>query len=111
MAAFAQFGSDLDAATQRQLARGARLVEILKQPQYQPMPVEKQVMVIFAANNGYIDDYPVNVALRYEAEMMTFIESSHPGLLTELRDKKAIDNDLQAKIKAALDTFKGQFAA
>ena len=105
MAAFAQFGSDLDAATQRQLARGARLVEILKQPQYQPMPVEKQVMVIFAANNGYVDDYPVTVARRYETEMMSFIESSHPGLLTELRDKKAIDNDLQAKIKAALDEF------
>jgi F-type H+-transporting ATPase subunit alpha len=111
MAAFAQFGSDLDAATQRQLARGARLVEILKQPQYQPMPVEKQVLVIFAANNGYIDDYPVNVARRYEAEMMTFIESSHPGILAEVRDKKAIDNDLQAKIKGALDEFKGQFAA
>jgi F-type H+-transporting ATPase subunit alpha len=111
MAAFAQFGSDLDAATQRQLARGARLVEILKQPQYQPMPVEKQVMVIFAANNGYIDDYPVNAARRYEAEMMTFIENSHPGILAEVRDKKAIDNDLQAKIKGALDEFKGQFAA
>mgnify|MGYP001128624117 FL=1 len=111
MAAFAQFGSDLDAATQRQLARGARLVEILKQPQYQPLPVEKQVMVIFAANNGYVDDYPVNVARRYEAEMMSYMESSHPGLLTELRDKKAIDNDLQARIKAALDEFKGQFAA
>ncbi len=111
MAAFAQFGSDLDAATQRQLARGARLVEILKQPQYQPMPVEKQVMVIFAANNGYLDDYPVNAARRYEAEMMTFIENNHPGVLAEVRDKKAIDNDLQAKIKGALDEFKGQFAA
>jgi F-type H+-transporting ATPase subunit alpha len=111
MAAFAQFGSDLDAATQRQLARGARLVEILKQPQYQPMPVEKQVMVIFAANNGYLDDYPVNVARRYEAEMMTFIENSHAAILAEVRDKKAIDNDLQARIKGALDEFKGQFAA
>jgi F-type H+-transporting ATPase subunit alpha len=111
MAAFAQFGSDLDAATQRQLARGARLVEILKQPQYQPMPVEKQVMVIFAANNGYLDDYPVNVARRYEAEMMTYMENNQPGLLAEVRDKKAIDNDLQAKIKGALDEFKGQFAA
>ncbi len=111
MAAFAQFGSDLDAATQRQLARGARLVEVLKQPQYQPMPVEKQVMIIFAANNGYIDDYPVHAALRYEAEMMRFMENSHPGILAEVRDKKAIDNDLQAKIKGALDEFKGQFAA
>jgi F-type H+-transporting ATPase subunit alpha len=111
MAAFAQFGSDLDAATQRQLARGARLVEILKQPQYQPLPVEKQVIIIFAANNGYIDDYPVNAARRYEAEMMTFIENSHPAILAEVREKKAIDNDLQAKIKGALDAFKGQFAA
>jgi len=111
MAAFAQFGSDLDAATQRQLARGARLVEILKQPQYQPMPVEKQVMIIFAANNGYIDDYPVNAARRYETEMMTFIENSHAGILAEVREKKAIDNDLQASIKLALDEFKGQFAA
>jgi F-type H+-transporting ATPase subunit alpha len=111
MAAFAQFGSDLDAATQRQLARGARLVEILKQPQYQPMPVEKQVMIIFAANNGYIDDYPVNAARRYEAEMITFIENSHAGILAEVREKKAIDNDLQARIKGALDEFKGQFAA
>jgi len=111
MAAFAQFGSDLDAATQRQLARGARLVEILEQPQYQPMPVEKQVMVIFAANNGYLDDYPVTVARRYESEMMAFIEGSHAALLAEVRDKKAIDNDLQAKIKGALDEFKGQFAA
>jgi F-type H+-transporting ATPase subunit alpha len=111
MAAFAQFGSDLDAATQRQLARGARLVEILKQPQYQPMPVEKQVMIIFAANNGYLDDYPVNAARRYEVEMMTFVENNHAGILAEVRDKKAIDNDLQAKIKGALDEFKGQFAA
>jgi F-type H+-transporting ATPase subunit alpha len=75
------------------------------------MPVEKQVMVIFAANNGYVDDYPVSAARRYEAEMMSYIESSHPALLTELRDKKAIDNDLQGRIKAALDEFKGQFAA
>jgi F-type H+-transporting ATPase subunit alpha len=68
-------------------------------------------MIIFAANNGYIDDYPVNVARRYEAEMMAFIENSHPGILAEVRDKKAIDNDLQAKIKGALDEFKGHFAA
>ena len=75
------------------------------------MPVEKQVMIIFAANNGYIDDYPVNAARRYEAEMMTFIENSHAAILAEVREKKAIDNDLQARIKAALDEFKGQFAA
>ncbi len=111
MAAFAQFGSDLDAATQRQLNRGARLVEILKQPQYKPLPVEKQVMVIYAANNGYVDQYPVAVIGRYEAELMTFIESKHAQLLKDLKEKKAIDADLEGRIKSALEEFKGQFAA
>ncbi len=111
MAAFAQFGSDLDAATQRQLNRGARLVEILKQPQYKPLPVEKQVMVIYAANNGYVDQYPVAVIGRYEAELMTFMESKHAQLLKDLKEKKAIDADLEGRIKSALEEFKGQFAA
>ncbi len=111
MAAFAQFGSDLDAATQRQLNRGARLVEILKQGQYQPMPVEKQVLSIFAANNGYVDDYDANVVQRYEGEMLTFMESNYADMLTELREKKAINDELEGKIKSALEEFKGQFAA
>jgi len=111
MAAFAQFGSDLDAATQRQLNRGARLVEILKQGQYQPMPVEKQVVSIFAANNGYVDEYPTTVIQRYEKELLTFMESNYADVLATLRDKKAIDDELQNKIKAALDEFKGQFVA
>jgi len=111
MAAFAQFGSDLDAATQRQLNRGARLVEILKQGQYKPLPVERQVMVIYAANNGYVDQYPVGVIGRYEAELMTFIESKHASLLQDLKEKKAIDADLEGRIKSALEEFKGQFAA
>ncbi|MFA5516792.1 MAG: F0F1 ATP synthase subunit alpha [Desulfuromonadales bacterium] len=111
MAAFAQFGSDLDAATQRQLARGARLVEILKQPQYKPMPVEKQVMVIFAANNGYIDEYPVTAILRYENELQSFLDSRHGQLLGDLRQKNAIDGEMEARIKGALDEFKTQFVA
>ncbi len=111
MAAFAQFGSDLDAATQRQLNRGARLVEILKQGQYQPMPVAKQVVAIYAANNGYVDDYPVTAVQRYEKEMLEFIESRHPDIFKDLTEKKAIDDDLEGRIKAALDEFKGQFAA
>jgi len=111
MAAFAQFGSDLDAATQRQLNRGARLVEILKQGQYQPLPVEKQIFAIFAVNNGYVDAYPVNAIQRYEKEMISFIEGNYAELLTTLREKKAIDDELQGKIRAALDDFKGQFVA
>jgi F-type H+-transporting ATPase subunit alpha len=111
MAAFAQFGSDLDAATQRQLNRGARLVEILKQGQYQPLPVEKQVIAIFAVNNGYVDEYPTTAVQRYEKEMISFIESSYSDLLDTIRDKKALDDELQDKIKAALDEFKGQFDA
>ncbi|MBW2452728.1 MAG: F0F1 ATP synthase subunit alpha [Deltaproteobacteria bacterium] len=111
MAAFAQFGSDLDAATQRQLNRGARLVEILKQGQYQPLPVEKQVVAIFAANNGYVDEYPVTVVQRYEKELMTFMESNYADVLSSLAEKKAIDDELEGKIKAALEEFKGHFVA
>jgi len=111
MAAFAQFGSDLDAATQRQLNRGARLVEILKQGQYVPLPIEKQVVSIFAANNGYVDEYETSEIQRYEQEMISFMESSHADVLATLAEKKAIDDELEAKIKAALDEFKGQFVA
>jgi F-type H+-transporting ATPase subunit alpha len=101
----------LDASTQRQLNRGARLVEILKQGQYVPLPVEKQVLAIFAVNNGYVDDYPANAVQRYEKEMISFMESSHAEVLETLRDKKAIDDELQNQIKAALDEFKNQFVA
>jgi F-type H+-transporting ATPase subunit alpha len=111
MAAFAQFGSDLDAATQRQLNRGARLVEILKQGQYVPLPVEKQVISIFAANNGYVDEYETTDVQRYEKEMISFMESNYSDVLSTLAEKKAIDDELEGKIKAALDEFKGQFVA
>ena len=111
MAAFAQFGSDLDAATQRQLNRGARLVEILKQGQYVPLPIEKQVISIFAANNGYVDEYETTDIQRYEQEMISFMESNYADVLATLAEKKAIDDELEGKIKAALDEFKGQFVA
>jgi F-type H+/Na+-transporting ATPase subunit alpha len=111
MAAFAQFGSDLDRATQMQLARGERLVEILKQPQYKPVPNEKQVLIIFAANNGFLDEYPVAALRRYETELYSFFDSRKADVLAELRDKKAIDDDLKGKIVAALDEFKKEFTA
>jgi len=105
MAAFAQFGSDLDKATQMQLARGERLVEVLKQPQYQPMPFEKQVLIIFAANNGFIDEYPVSALKRYEQELNSFFDTRKSDVVAEIREKKAIDDGLKAKIVAALEEF------
>jgi len=111
MAAFAQFGSDLDKATQMQLARGERLVEILKQPQYRPIPTEKQVLIIFAANNGFLDDYPVASLRRYETDLYTFFDTRKADILGEVRDKKAIDDDLKGRIVAALNEFKKEFTA
>jgi F-type H+/Na+-transporting ATPase subunit alpha len=111
MAAFAQFGSDLDKATQMQLARGERLVEVLKQPQYQPMPFEKQVLIIFAANNGFIDEYPVSALKRYEQELNSFFDTRKSDVVAEIREKKAIDDGLKAKIVAALEEFKKEFTA
>jgi F-type H+-transporting ATPase subunit alpha len=111
MAAFAQFGSDLDKATQMQLARGERLVEILKQPQYQPQPVEKQVLIIFAANNGFLDEYPVASLKRYESELNSFFDTRKSDIIAEIREKKSIDDDLKAKITAALNDFKKEFTA
>jgi F-type H+-transporting ATPase subunit alpha len=109
--AFAQFGSDLDAATQRQLARGARLVEILKQPQYRPMPVEKQVAIIYAATNGYLDDVPVTHVRRWEEEFLEFLEAQHPKVLEGIRTKKALDDANTNALKAAIDAFKKLFSA
>jgi F-type H+-transporting ATPase subunit alpha len=111
MAAFAQFGSDLDKATQAQLARGSRLVEILKQPQYRPMPVEKQILVIFAGTNGFLDRYPENVLARYEKEISEFVEKQYPAVLGEIRQKRTIDAELEKKIKDILEEFKGKFKA
>ncbi|MGA7553613.1 MAG: F0F1 ATP synthase subunit alpha [Candidatus Acidiferrales bacterium] len=110
LAAFAQFGTEqLDKATQAQLARGQRLVEILKQDQYQPLPVEKQVLIIFAASNKYLDDLPVEECRRFEKELYPFIETNYNGLLKSLREKKAFDDAIKAEAKKALDEFKEQF--
>jgi F-type H+-transporting ATPase subunit alpha len=109
MAAFAQFGSDLDKATQAQLARGSRLVEILKQPQYKPIPVEKQILIIFAGTNGYLEMYSEAVLQRYEEELTAFMDNRYPAVYAEIRDKKALDADLEKKIKDVLEEFKGQF--
>ncbi|MFH1116224.1 MAG: F0F1 ATP synthase subunit alpha [Pseudomonadota bacterium] len=107
--AFAQFGSDLDKVTQAQLARGTRLVEILKQAQYEPMAVEKQVAVIFAATNGYVDEYDKRALGEYEKQFLGHLESSHPDVLTEIREKKVISADLESRLKKILDGFKGIF--
>jgi len=107
--AFAQFGSDLDKVTQNQLARGTRLVEILKQAQYDPMPVQKQIAVIFAATNGFVDAYDVRELGEFEKQYLAHLESNHPDVLTELRDKKIISADLESKMKKILEEFKGIF--
>jgi F-type H+-transporting ATPase subunit alpha len=109
--AFAQFGSDLDKATQAQLARGQRLTEILKQPQYQPVDVEKQVIVIWAATNGYVDDIPLDQVRRFESELLRFVETSHPGILGGIREKKALTDDIKAQMEQALRDFKDRFSA
>ena len=111
MAAFAQFGSDLDQATQRQLNRGARLVELLKQDQYQPLPVEKQILIIYAGTNGFVDELPLNSLKKYEQELYAFIESKHPDIFADILKKRELDNDLKAKLNKTLEEFKGTFKA
>ena len=107
--AFAQFGSDLDKATQRQLERGRRLVEVLKQPQYQPMAAERQVTMLFAGTFGYLDEWPVEAVSEYERQMLEFMESKHADLLSEIKEKAVIDDELEEKLKKALDEFKTAF--
>jgi F-type H+-transporting ATPase subunit alpha len=111
LAAFAQFGSDLDKSTLNQLNRGRRLVEVLKQPQYQPLPVEKQVVIIYAATNGFLDSVPVESARSYEAELYRFLDTRRTQLLSSLAEKKQIDDQMKADLKAALDEFGKTFAA
>jgi F-type H+-transporting ATPase subunit alpha len=107
--AFAQFGSDLDKATQRQINRGRRLVEILKQPQYVPMSAEKQVMILFAGTFGYLDEVPVDSVSEYEKQMLEFVGTKHPEILKEIKEKGIISDELEGKMKKALDQFKGAF--
>ena len=106
LAAFAQFGSDLDKSTQSQLERGKRLTEILKQPQYRPMPVENQVFMVWTVTNGLADDIAVEDLRRFEEEIFKFIEGSHPAVLTTIREKRNIDDDLKAAMREAVEDFK-----
>jgi F-type H+-transporting ATPase subunit alpha len=111
LAGFAQFGSDLDKATLNQLNRGRRLVEVLKQPQYQPLPVSKQVVIIFAATNGLLDAVPVESIRAYETELYTFLDTRKSQLLSSLAEKKQIDDTIKADLNAALKEFGEAFAA
>jgi F-type H+-transporting ATPase subunit alpha len=105
LAAFASFGSDLDKATQQQLNRGERLVEVLKQPQYQPLPMEKQVAILFAGARGFLDPIPVNMLADYEKELYAYIEQSAPAVFDGLKEKKEIDSELEELMKNTLTTF------
>ncbi|MEP3046894.1 MAG: F0F1 ATP synthase subunit alpha [Roseibium sp.] len=110
MAAFAQFGSDLDVTTQRMLNRGARLTELLKQPQFSPLKTQEQVVVIYAGVNGYLDQIPVDRVREFEAGLLLFVRGEHAELLDAIWEKKALDDDLTGKLKAVLDTFAKNFA-
>jgi F-type H+-transporting ATPase subunit alpha len=111
LAAFAQFGSDLDKATQAQLNRGKRLTEILKQDQYSPLPVEKQIAIIFAGTNGYLDDLEVEVCRPFETALYSFMDSAHPELGRKIAVRKQLDEELRAETRKALDESKAKFVA
>ncbi len=105
LASFAQFGSDLDKSTQAQLNRGQRLVELLKQQQYQPLPAPKQVLILYAGTRGFLDDVAVEDIAEYERELYRFLESKQPGVLKELAEKKQLDDELQVSTENALKEF------
>ncbi len=110
LAAFAQFGSDLDKATLAQLNRGQRLTELLKQDQYSPMPVEQQIFVVFAGTNGYVDDIAVNAVKKFEQELLRFATSKYSDLLKDIAAKRVLDDDLKARMKSAIEEFKKTFS-
>jgi len=109
LAAFAQMGTDLDKASMAQLTRGSRMVEILKQGQFSPLPVEKQVLIIYASDTGYLDDLPVDQCRPFENELYRFVENAHPGLLASIREKKTLDDALKAQMNGAIEEFKARF--
>ncbi len=109
LAAFAQFGSDLDAGTKAKLDRGARVVELFKQGQYSPIPVEEQVAVLYSMQKGYLDDVPVDRVREFQNKMREYLSTRKADVLQALRDKKAIDKDVEPMLKAALDEFKQTF--
>jgi len=111
MAAFAQFGSDLDAVTQRMLHRGARFTEMLKQNQYEPLSMEKEVVVMLAAQAGYLDDLEIPQIRAFEKGLYAFFDSKYAGLLTEIAEKKELSDDLRTRVIKALDEYKQQFLA
>ena len=111
LAAFAQFGSDLDKSTQRKLERGARLTELLKQAQYHPLSAEQQVVSIYAATKGYLDDIPVAAVSRFEVELLEHVKTSEPAIFEDIRTKKTLDKDLEARMGAAIEAFKKGFSA
>jgi F-type H+-transporting ATPase subunit alpha len=111
LAAFAQFASDLDKATRDQLSRGERLVEILKQPQYAPLPVEKQILIIFAGTNGYLDPIPASDVRLYEAELYRWVEDRRPGIFSAILEKRQIDDQVRGDIETALKDFGAEFAS
>ena len=109
LAAFSQFGSELDASTAEQLAQGARIKEILKQPQYKPMPVEKQVIIIYAATKKYLIDIKIEDILRFEAELFDFIDTKYPEIPEAIREKKVMDDDTEQALIKAIEECKKQF--
>jgi F-type H+-transporting ATPase subunit alpha len=111
LAAFAQFGSDLDKSSLAQLNRGRRLVEILKQGQHNPLPVEKQILIIFAGTSGLLDDLPLELCREFEDELYRFTDNTHAQVLNQIREKKAFDDALRAEVKALLAEFKERFLA
>jgi F-type H+-transporting ATPase subunit alpha len=111
LAAFAQFGSDLDKATQNQLNRGKRLVEILKQGLFQPLPFSKQILIIFAGTGGVLDDMPIEQIREFEKELYRYVETTNPGLLNTIEEKKSLDDPIKADMNALLKDFKAQFVA
>jgi F-type H+/Na+-transporting ATPase subunit alpha len=111
LAAFAQFGSDLDKATQAQLDRGVRLVELLKQPQFKPMSLGQEIVILFAGTRGFIDKYDVEKVRVYEEQLLSFVESKHPDIMKEIEDKKVISPELEKKMKEVMTAFDSVFVA
>jgi F-type H+-transporting ATPase subunit alpha len=109
LAAFAQFGSELDKATQQQLNRGVRLVEILKQPQYEPLPMEKEISILYAGTRGFLDKYPLEVLADYEKQLYSFMESKYSDVLADIKDYKEFTPELDARMKKLLEEFDGIF--
>jgi F-type H+-transporting ATPase subunit alpha len=109
LVAFTQFGSELDRTTQAQLTRGERMIEILKQDQYEPLPANKQVMIIYAGTNGFLDDLPISCIKNFEMEFYKYMEKLHPDIELQIETKKELSNDLKAALDRVIDEFKKEF--